>query len=201
MIKVHLNPDAIPCGTCKKYFYSLNAYGKHLVKMHNDVTLIEQLKTEHGILIDVFVCCQCEKCFTSKEKLSQHEKDHGNPLTSSKRKHLCAHCPKTFPSPASRALHERSHTGEKPFKCTLCELSFAAKGNLTSHTKSHDNKKEFACSTCCKRFNTKRDLKTHEKHTHSDVKAYVCQGCGESYKRPMNLRRHRRTCNKTITIP
>jgi len=196
IIKFHLNPKASVCDICQKSFLSRELCAKHMLTIHNDCGMLKQIKKDEGIEIDIFNCKTCQKAFTAKSKLDQHEKDHLDP--SLRRKHLCSHCPKSFPTPASREIHERSHTGEKPFKCNFCGLGFAAKGNLVSHKKSHLNKKAFICSTCGKGFNTKRDRKTHETHTHSSTKAFVCDNCGESYKRVMNLKRHKRVCKMSL---
>ena len=46
------------------------------------------------------------------------------------------------------ANHKRTHTGEKPFRCTYpgCDYSSAKKSNLNYHERTHTGEKPFTCT-------------------------------------------------------
>ncbi|XP_059220813.1 homeotic protein spalt-major isoform X2 [Stomoxys calcitrans] len=49
----------------------------------------------------------------------------------------CGICFKTFPCHSALEIHYRSHTKERPFKCTICDRGFTTKGNLKQHMLTH----------------------------------------------------------------
>ncbi|KAK4336712.1 hypothetical protein RND71_043556 [Anisodus tanguticus] len=49
----------------------------------------------------------------------------------------CKICMKTFACNSALEIHYRSHTKERPFKCTICERGFSTKGNMKQHMLTH----------------------------------------------------------------
>lgn len=107
--------------------------------------------------------------------------------------HLCDYpgCDKAYSKPSLLEQHKRTHTGERPFKCTACDKTFLRKSHLQAHEISHQNpdSKPFHCSVCGKGVNTAQHLKRHE-ITHE--KSFKCThpGCDEAFYKHQTLRHH-----------
>ncbi|XP_070186428.1 uncharacterized protein [Littorina saxatilis] len=76
----------------------------------------------------------------------------------------CAVCSRVFTRSWLLKGHMRTHTGERPFRCTWpqCQRAFADKSNLRSHTLIHTTTaKSFSCPKCSRAFSQKRYLHKH----------------------------------------
>ncbi|XP_066970384.1 homeotic protein spalt-major-like isoform X3 [Macrobrachium rosenbergii] len=49
----------------------------------------------------------------------------------------CQLCFKTFACQSALEIHIRSHTKERPFKCSICDRGFSTKGNMKQHMLTH----------------------------------------------------------------
>ncbi|KAM5227674.1 B-cell lymphoma/leukemia 11A isoform 3-T3 [Ctenodactylus gundi] len=52
----------------------------------------------------------------------------------------CEFCGKTFKFQSNLVVHRRSHTGEKPYKCSLCDHACTQASKLKRHMKTHMHK-------------------------------------------------------------
>ena len=143
-------------------------------------------------------CHICSQQFKTRSNLRAHMGAcHAAEETGIEKKYQCKFCPKTFRFQAHILQHERSHTKEKPYNCHLCDKGFTVKCNLKAHMETHKSLEErsFKCDQCDHRATSLPLLKLHQ-YNHTGERPFVCDLCGESYKRPHNLRRHKKSMCK-----
>ena len=106
-------------------------------------------------------------------KLKLHESDtelqdkspyKSHASTSGANRNACKICGKIFSRSWLLKGHVRTHTGERPFRCTFpnCDKAFADKSNLRSHLLIHKTeRKTYSCPKCSRSFAQKRYLHKH----------------------------------------
>ena len=81
---------------------------------------------------------------------------------SGEKPHRCTMCEFSSITISKLKVHMmRMHTGEKPFKCDQCNYNCASSGHLQRHMKTHTGEKPFRCNTCSKAFGQKGHLAKH----------------------------------------
>ncbi|XP_066590287.1 zinc finger protein 76-like [Prorops nasuta] len=128
-------------------------------------------------------------------------KDLISKLTVPKIRHPCPRegCTKVYSTLHHLKVHERSHTGQRPYRCTnpKCKKSFSTGYSLKAHLRTHTGEKPYKCPTegCSKSFKTSGDLLKHVR-THTGERPFVCpfDGCGRSFTtsniRKVHVRTH-----------
>ena len=87
-------------------------------------------------------CSICGEVFVSPGACTKHEQKHQNDqgglsdlAEALLKPYKCPDCGYRATKPCRIRVHQRSHTGEKPCKCTFCGKGFAQKGQCNRHMK------------------------------------------------------------------
>ncbi|XP_066461426.1 gastrula zinc finger protein XlCGF66.1-like isoform X1 [Eleutherodactylus coqui] len=131
-----------------------------------------------------YSCSECERCFSRKSDLVNHQRTH-----TVKKTYSCSECGKCFPFKSYLVTHQRTHTGEKPFSCSECKKCFSMQSSLDVHQRTHTGERPFLCPECGKCFIKNSHLVRHLE-THKREMPQSCAECGKCFNQWRSLKAH-----------
>ncbi|XP_058828723.1 zinc finger protein 62 homolog [Topomyia yanbarensis] len=211
-VSVHNEEPYLNC--CKKKFYRKFRMVQHL-QLHLDP--------------DAFRCDICNKSYSSKRVLREHQKDvhtskqsrevSATPIVKPKVKtssakptddelileHFnlsCDLCQQSFNDFGDLRQHFESVHNEEPYlKC--CNKKFNKKYLMVQHLQWHMNPEIFRCDICSKNCNSKRLLRDHVREVHLRDKTCPeeCKSCGKMFHNRTLLKAHLRRAHLSVPCP
>lgn len=168
----------------------------------------------------IFECSQCPKKYSSYKNLSNHIMSVHDP-PSHQVGFQCRFCDELF-TRSQRLVHEKEvhmhpvtglyqceycdrqcksasemeyhrYKHTTPFSCDICGHRCGMKRRLEEHMLTHSNIRDHQCTLCGEAFKTPHLLKRHKERRHSNVRPFQCKQCDKAYKDATDLRRHSRS--------
>ncbi|XP_067644378.1 uncharacterized protein [Eurosta solidaginis] len=104
----------------------------------------------------------------------------------------CEHCDRKFLTEYTLQAHRYAahNIGTNPFKCDICGRDFQAHSQLDTHLRRvHLKAFSVYCDVCNRGFLQESAMKLH-RQTHTGEKYFVCETCGKTFRRKINLQQH-----------
>ncbi|XP_069691009.1 zinc finger protein 420-like [Periplaneta americana] len=153
--------------------------------------VVPNVNSSQPAKIGKHACTECEKRFTTKQKLFRHMWIHR------KRPHVCEICGVSLADRGALDEHRRmQHPGDTPFTCNECGKSFASRQGLWEHGRVHSGNgtpgsSPFLCQRCGKCFASRQGHLIHMR-THTGERPYGCRFCWKAFRDGGTLRKHER---------
>ena len=74
---------------------------------------------------------------------------------------MCSYCNYTSPKRYLLSRHMKSHSEDRPHKCTICQRGFKSMASLQNHINTHTGVRPHKCKSCESAFTTSGELVRH----------------------------------------
>ncbi|KAI6177959.1 hypothetical protein M3Y98_00449000 [Aphelenchoides besseyi] len=140
------------------------------------------------------LCAVCEKVsvpIQDSNELSRHFiNEHVDDA-----KRQCLACPDA--NIFDLVSHIKTHT-HRVYACEFCGKK-GRKHYLKSHVRTHTKERPFKCSTCGRSFADQSTIRRHQSTVHSVEKKFTCNICGHNISRKDNYRVHLKSHSAAIS--
>lgn len=140
----------------------------------------------------MFQCGVCEYKTSRKE----HYTRHMNNVHTGRRPFLCDLCGKAFKRADALRQHKGTHmlTEDRDFAfhCHMCSKGFRSQAHLSEHLASHSDLRAFLCELCGASFKTRSVQRKHILTIHKNPRSHQCDQCEKRFNTSYALRRHQK---------
>jgi len=106
--------------------------------------------------------------------------------------YTCNYCNYNTPKRYLLSRHMKSHSEDRPHKCSVCERGFKTLASLQNHVNTHTGTKPHRCKYCEASFTTSGELVRHVRYRHTHEKPHKCPDCDYMSVELSKLKRHMR---------
>lgn len=183
----HPTTRPIECAACRIKFWKRTLWKQHKEEHHKDglfkcdqcsfVGTQMQTKNHNQSHTRPFSCDTCDRKFSWKPHLKNHQMQHGHGSYAGAILSLqCNQCSKTFRTPPTLRQHVASvhRAVTKMYECDICGKLSNVKGKISSHILTHFNEECSFCGRIVSKSNMMRHLKLQ--HIKSED-GRICQKC------------------------
>ena len=133
-------------------------------------------------------CDECDKNISRK-----HLKEHVKSIHLKIKDYSCEQCPSMYATKSLLKQHLLRHKDEKNFKCKVCDKTFKMKRALNVHSNIHTKERSYICDDCGKSFTDPSYFGRHKKEQHSEINAFECKVCPQTFRTHLRLKKHLKT--------